>query len=145
MKTEDYTAILTVDVPQEEAFKSINKVPQWWNELEGSSEKLNNEFTVQFGGIHLSTQKIVEFVPDKKVVWLVTDSKLTFVENQHEWTNTMIRFELSTLGDKTQIHFTHHGLVPSFQCYEGCSKGWDYYFKGSLFKLLTEGKGMPGL
>ena len=26
---------------------------------------------------------------------------------------------------------------------QGCVKGWDQYFKGSLFKLLTTGKGQP--
>ncbi len=35
------------------------------------------------------------------------------------------------------------GLSPEVECYEGCVKGWDQYFKGNLFKLLTTGKGQP--
>jgi hypothetical protein len=146
MKKQDYTAIISVGNSIQDTFKAINSVTQWWtDDLTGSSQKLNDEFTVQFGDIHKTSQKIIEFVPDRKVVWLVTESRLNFIKDMEEWKNTKISFELSGQGAKTQIHFTHIGLVPENECYKSCSKGWDYYFKGSLFKLLTEGKGTPGL
>src|SRR5580692_5989620 len=114
MKKQDYTLSITVNTTPQEAFKSINSVTKWWTEhLEGHSQKLNDEFTVRFGDVHVSTQKLVEVIPDKKVVWLVTYSKLTFVESQHEWTNTKIVFEITGQGDKTKIDFTHLGLIPS--------------------------------
>jgi hypothetical protein len=146
VEKQDYTARLTVSATAKEVFKSINEVTKWWTaDLEGSSEKLNDAFTVRFfDDLHVSTQKLVEVIPDKKVVWLVTDSNLTFVEDKHEWTNTRICFEIADQGDETVINFTHFGLVPDFQCFNSCQKGWDYYIKGSLFKLLTEGKGTPG-
>lgn len=144
MKEQDYTASITVNATAQEAFKSINNVSTWWTEnLEGSSQKLNDEFTVRFDDIHVSKQKLVEVIPDKKVVWLVTESKLNFIKDKHEWTNTKISFELSNKENKTQINFTHIGLVPNVECYDMCVKGWDQYIKGSLFKLLTEGKGTP--
>ena len=146
MKKQDYTAIITVDNSIQDSFKAITGVSKWWtDDLEGSSQKLNDEFIVQFGDIHKTGQKIIEFVPDEKVVWLVTESRLNFIKDKQEWKNTKISFELSRQGDKTQIHFTHIGLVPEVECFKDCSKGWDYYIKGSLFKLLTEGKGTPGL
>ena len=145
MKEENYHVTLTVNTSAKEVFKSINDVTKWWTEdLKGSSQKLNDEFTVKFGEVHISKQKLVELIPDKKVVWLVTDSKLNFIKDKQEWNNTKISFELSGQEDKTQIHFTHIGLVPEVECYNSCTKGWDYYIKGSLFKLLTEGKGTPG-
>jgi Activator of Hsp90 ATPase homolog 1-like protein len=145
MKEQDYEIQLTVDGTAKEVFKNINQVTKWWTEdLKGSSQKLNDEFTVQFGDVHKSKQKLIEFIPDKKVVWLVTDSKLNFIKDKQEWTNTKISFELSEQNNKTQILFTHFGLVPEVECYKSCVKGWDYYIKGSLFKLLTEGKGTPG-
>src|SRR5690349_20342176 len=124
MKAQDYTITLTLTATPHDAFKAINSVTKWWTEdLKGNSEKLNDEFTVRFGDIHMSKQKLVEVVPDKKVVWLVTDSKLNFVEDKTEWTGTKISFEIFEKNGKTQVRFTHHGLVPDVQCYEGCTKG----------------------
>ena len=146
MKNQDYTAIVTVDNSIQDTFQTINNVTKWWtDDLTGNSQKLDDEFTVHFGEIHKTAQKILELVPDRKVVWLVTASKLNFIKDEEEWKNTKISFELSRKDDKTQIHFTHFGLVPDVECFKACTKGWDYYIKGSLFKLLTEGKGTPGL
>lgn len=146
MKKQDYKVSITVDATAQEAFKSINSVSKWWTEhLEGSSQKLNDEFTVRFDEVHVSTQKLVELIPDKKIVWLVTESKLNFVEDKHEWNDTKISFEIAEKDGKTQIDFTHIGLVPEIECYNGCSNAWGHYIKGSLFKLLTEGKGTPEL
>jgi len=144
MEKQNYTASLKVDAPPQEVFKSINNVTDWWTEnLEGSSQKLNDEFTVQFGNIHYSSQKLVEFIPNKKVVWLVTDSHLSWIKDKQEWTNTKISFEIISKGTYTQLIFTHIGLVPEIECYNDCRKGWDQYIKNSLFKLLTSGKGQP--
>ena len=144
MKTQDYTASITVGATAHEAFESINSVSKWWTEnLEGSSQKQGDEFTVRFDDVHVSTQKLVEVVPDKKVVWLVTGSQLNFVKDKQEWTNTKISFEIAEKDGKTQINFTHIGLIPGIECYNGCTNAWSQYIKGSLFKLLTEGKGMP--
>jgi hypothetical protein len=146
MANKDYTISLTVDAPAKEVFRNINSVTKWWTEvLDGGYEKLNDEFTVHFGDVHESTQKLVEFIPDQKVVWLVTKSRLNFIKDKQEWTNTKISFEISEDSKKSQVRFTHFGLVPEVECYKDCTKGWDYYIKGSLFKLLTEGKGTPEL
>jgi hypothetical protein len=146
MEKQDYNTSIVVNATAQEAFKCINSVTKWWTEhLEGSSKKLNDEFTVRFGDVHLSTQKLVEVVPDRKVVWLVTYSNINFVENKQEWTNTRVIFEITDQDNKTTIKFTHQGLVPAIQCYNGCSGAWGEYIEGSLFKLITEGKGKPEL
>lgn len=144
MKKQDYHISITVDATAHEAFESINNVTQWWTEnLEGSSHKLNDEFTVRFGDVHYSKQKLVKVVPDKKVVWLVTDSKLNFIEDQQEWTNTKIVFEILTQNNRTEVHFTHVGLVPDIECYDACSNAWSEYIHGSLLNLINTGKGRP--
>src|SRR5258706_6553128 len=144
MKEQDYQINITVDATAQEAFESINNVTKWWTEnLEGSSQKLDDEFTVRFGDVHYSKQKLVEVVPGKKVVWLVTDSKLNFIEDKNEWTNTRISFEISTQNDKTKIDFTQIGLVPEIECFDACSNAWSQYIQGSLLKLINTGKGQP--
>lgn len=146
MKNKDYSIELIVDAPIKDVFRNINNVAAWWtDDLKGSTEKRNDVFTVQFEDMHTSTQKIVECIPDQKIVWLVTDSHLSFLKNKSEWTNTEIHFELSRTNNKTHVLFTHIGLNPSIECYKDCTKGWDYYIKGSLYKFITQGKGTPGL
>lgn len=144
MKENNLSISLAVNVSAQEAFQSINSVSKWWTEnIEGSSQKLNDEFTVRFDDVHVSTQKLVEVIPGKKVVWLVTDSRLNFVEDQEEWTDTKISFEIYSHPDKTEIQFTHIGLVPAIDCYRDCSNAWSHYIRGSLLNLITTGKGTP--
>jgi hypothetical protein len=145
MGNQNYATTILVDQTPKEVFKAINNVRGWWiDDIDGQSEKLNDEFSVLFyDGVHYSKQKLVEFVPDKKVVWLVTESKLNFIEDESEWTGTKISFEISTIGNKTQLQFTHHGLRPDIECYKDCSNAWGGYIKKSLFDLITKGQGEP--
>ena len=145
MNSQDFQLTMQVDATPHEVFNAINSVEKWWSEnMEGSAQKLNDEFTVRFfDDIHVSTQKVVEFIPDKKVEWLVTKSNLNFIEDKNEWDNTRIIFEISKAGDKTQINFTHIGLLPEVECYKDCSVAWPQYLRGSLGNLITTGIGNP--
>ena len=144
MKKQDYTATILVKATANATFNSINHVAAWWTaNIEGGTEKLNDVFTIHFGEETFVTMKIVESVPNKKVVWNVTDCYLHWLADKKEWKDTRIVFEISAEGDSTRIHFTHVGLQPQVECYEGCVKGWDQYVKDSLARLINEGKGLP--
>ena len=145
MKEHDYSTSIIVNAAPQAAFNCINSVTKWWTEnLEGSSEKPGDAFTVRFGDVHVSTQKLVEVIPDKKVVWLVTGSRLNFIKDKEEWTGTKIIFEISERDNKTQIRFTHHGLAPNVECFDACSNAWSQYVQ-SLRSLINTGKGQPTL
>lgn len=144
MENKHYNASIVVAKSAAEAFKSINNVTKWWSEsLEGDTHNLNGVFTIDWGKGNYVTFKLVELVPEKRVVWLVTDCNLNWLKNTTEWTDTKIVFDISNAGNQTKIDFAHLGLVPEVECYDMCVKGWDQYFKGSLHQLITEGKGQP--
>jgi len=142
MTTKDFTTTILVDKTPKETFDAINNVSGWWQgEIEGNTDKLNEEFDYRMEPYHFSKQKVVEIIPNKKVVWLVTESELTFVKKKNEWTGTKIIFEISEKDNKTQLRLTHTGLVPEIECYGGCSGAWTDLIQKSLYSLITTGKG----
>jgi len=140
--TTNFTTTFFADQTPEEVFNAINNVSDWWQgEIKGSSKKLNDEFEYRMPGIHFSKQKLVEVIPNEKVVWLVTDSNLSSYPDKQEWNGTKIIFELEEINGKTQVRFTHSGLAPAFQCYEDCSGAWEMLVQKSLYSLIKTGKG----
>jgi len=144
MKNQDFNCGISANVSAEEAMQTISHVSDWWvKNVTGSAEKVNDEFTVDFGAPACVKFKITEFIPKSKIAWLVTDCFLPFLNDKTEWTDTKVVFEISTENNQTTIYFTHQGIVPQVECYDMCVKGWTQYISGSLRKLLTEGVGQP--
>jgi hypothetical protein len=146
MKNQDFSTSISVQQPPSDVFNTILNVRKWWSGLyeesfEGSSEKVGDEFSFRAGGgAHYTKQKMVELVPNQKVVWLVTESNLSFVDKTDEWTGTRISFEIAKENDKTKIIFSHIGLVPEFECYDSCAPAWTQYVQERLTHELTNGK-----
>ncbi|MDB5133507.1 MAG: hypothetical protein JWP37_110 [Mucilaginibacter sp.] len=143
MDQQNYNACITANISPKEAFEGISHVSEWWaTNFEGRAKNLNDVFTVRFGETFV-TFKIVEMVTNKKIVWQVIDCHLPWLDDKSEWKGTKIAWETSTENNLTQISMTHIGLVPEIECYTDCEKGWNFYVKESLAKLLTEHKGLP--
>ncbi len=144
MENRNFTAAIEVTKSPSEVFNCITKgVAKWWGgkDLEGNSENLNDEFIIHHAGAHYSKQKLIEIIPNEKVVWLVTESTLQWLKNdKQEWEHTKMIFEISTKDNKTILHFTHEGLVPEKECYETCERGWSMVIKDWLFHFITEDK-----
>ena len=145
MKSDFSFTVLTDKTPHE-VYLAVNNVRAWWTgfyseHFEGNMEKLNDEFTFTAGGgAHVSKQKLVEVVPDKRLVWLIYDSEFTFIEKPDEWTGTKVIFDISKKGNKTQLVFTHEGLTPEIECYNECSTAWSLYLTEKLTPLINATK-----
>lgn len=144
MEHKNFTTRILVDQSPADVFKAINHVRGWWSEnIQGSTEHLNDEFIYNYKDVHVCKLKIIESVPGKKVVWLVLENQFNFTQDKSEWKGNTIVFEISEKDGKTQLEFTQVGLVPAYECYTICQDAWSSYIQGSLKNLITSGKGKP--
>ena len=144
MTTTDFTTTLVVSQTPAEVFNAINNVRGGWSEeIEGHTDKLNEEFIYHYKDVHIVRMKIIEFIPGKKVTWLVLNNYFNFTKDKKEWIGTKIHFEIAEKDNQTEIDFTHEGLVPEYECYDICHDAWTGYIKNSLRDLVITGKGKP--
>ena len=138
MNDENFTITFTVDETPEEAFAAINNVRAWWSgEIEGNTDRLGEEFTYRYEDVHRSKQKITELIPSKRIVWHVLEGYVNFTQDKTEWTGTDVTFDISRIGDKTEVRFNHVGLVPEYECFDSCSNAWGFYINSRLRSLIT--------
>lgn len=141
---ESYKVVIEVGKPAHEVFRCITAgVAKWWGgkDLTGCSMLPGDEFIIDHPGAHYSKQKVVELIPDKRIVWLVTGSDLSWLRKRDEWTGTKMVFELAGNGDRTVLAFMHEGLTPEKECYVRCSQeGWGVVIKEWLFDFITFGR-----
>jgi uncharacterized protein YndB with AHSA1/START domain len=149
MTEQSYTTTVTVDRAPEEVFDAINDVRGWWSqEVEGRTDQVGSQFryrghdeanTVE----HLATIRVEQLIPGQRIVWRVLDNHFSFTDDQTEWKDTEIRFDISEKDGATEVRFTHAGLVPAYECFDVCSNAWTFYIGDSLRNLITTGEGTP--
>ena len=141
---KNFSTSFTVDRAPKEVFAAVTNVRGWWSgDIEGDTDSLGAVFTYRYKDMHRSTQRITELVPDRKVVWEISNSYLSFVKDTSEWDGSKVVFEISENGGTTELRFTHVGLTPEGECYEDCSTAWSFYVNSSLRNLITTGIGDP--
>jgi hypothetical protein len=135
MKQENFTYRFKSSKSPGNTFNVLLDIGQWWSGLyeetiNGKSHALNDEFSFKAGnGAHYSKQKLIELIPDQRIVWLVTESSLGFLNDPTEWTNTKLCFDISAEGNGTLVTFSHDGLRPEIECYGACSSAWTNYME----------------
>jgi len=135
-----YTTAIEVARSPEVVFNHLlHDVAKFWPEdFDGESSKLNDEFIFTIGGdSHYSKNKVVELVPNKKVVWLVTES-IRKIDN-FDWSGTKMIFELTPKGDLTLIEFTYDGIVLEGE-YDRLVQICDVVIKEVLYNFLSDAK-----
>lgn len=142
MNPASFATSFLVDQSPDQVFAAVNNPRAWWpGKFEGATDKPGAEFVYEYPPYHRSTQKVMEFVPAKKVVWRVLDAHLSFVNDKAEWKDTDIVFEIGQRGGKTELRFTHLGLHAGRECYYKCASSWGSIVNDSLHSLITTGKG----
>ena len=142
MNNHDFTTTLLTEATPHQAFNAVNNVRGWWSEnIEGDTDKLNSVFDYHYQDVHICKIKITEFVPGKKVAWKMQDNYFRFTKEKNELKGSDITFEISEKDGKTELVFTHKGLMPACECYQICSDAWTHYIQESLKNLILTGKG----
>jgi hypothetical protein len=143
---QSFTTSILVDESPHTVFEAVTNVRGWWStNITGESKEVGDEFEFEVEGVHYSRQRLIEVIPDQRVVWLVTEARMTFIQDEDEWKGTKVIFDITRDDSKTKLTFTHAGLVPAIACYKDCAPAWDQYIQHSLFELITTGTGDPNL
>ncbi|MEC3920512.1 SRPBCC family protein [Nocardia sp. CDC160] len=144
MTDQNFTVSFTVDRTPAEVFAAVLDPRAWWSvDIQGDTEKVGDTFDYEVPGVHRSRIELTEVVPDRTVVWLVKENRMSFVQDQTEWVNNEIHFDISESDGGTELRFTQIGLVPAYECYDACSPAWSYYVTRSLRELIATGVGLP--
>jgi regulatory protein YycH of two-component signal transduction system YycFG len=139
---KDFSVSISVSQPASKVFEAASNVRGWWSEnIEGRTDELNAVFYYHYEDVHRCTVKIVEYFPNKRIVWEILDNYFNFTNDSREWTGNRIVFEVIAENDRTTIRFTQIGLIPSAECYDRCANEWKHYIGKSLFGLITKGMG----
>lgn len=143
MTNDGYT--FSYDVPQspQAVYDAITDVRGWWSQrIDGSTDQLG-EFIYSVPEIHRTRARITDLVPGERVVWHVLENWFAFAPDEDEWAGTDIRFDIEPAGTGARLTFTHVGLTPDLDCFEGCSLAWSNHALSSLRDLITTGSGAP--
>lgn len=109
-KAANYSVAIEVSRSPNDVFTDLINLKKWWPEdFEGDDVALNSEFAFTTGDSHYSKNKVVEFLPGKKLVWLTIES-IRKTDN-YDWSGTKFIFELMPKDDKTIVKFTYDGIV----------------------------------
>ncbi|GAB2957903.1 SRPBCC family protein [Saccharothrix stipae] len=144
MAEHGFTTTFTVEQTAAEVYDAVTDVRSWWSEdIEGATDRPGAEFDYHYQDLHRTRIRVTDAVPGRKVAWLVLENHFSFVQDQAEWEGTAVTFDITERDGRTELRFTHHGLVPDFECFDVCANAWSFYVGSSLRGRITTGEGAP--
>lgn len=144
MASNSYTTTIHVAQSPMAAFDAINRPREWWGrEIDGHTDRLGEEWTYRYKDMHFSRHRTTELVPGRRIAWRVVDSQMSFLEDKQEWNDSELVFDIARKGDRTEVRFTHVGLVPGQECFKVCTDAWSGLIGESLKALIETGRGLP--
>lgn len=118
-----------------QALATRERLAGWWASDTQGQTGLGGVIHFRFGDRGSVDMKVLELVPEQRVVWEVTVGPA-------EWIGTRIVWALAAEGGGTTIRFRHQGWREQVDFMGHCSSKWASFLM-SLKALLETGKGAP--
>lgn len=134
MQDNNYSKTIEISTTPKNVFKALNEgLNTWWGKI--SNEKFKNEgqFTITFENEYWWTFEILEYIPNKELVWKCVDGEPDF---NKEWIGHILHWTIEGNKTKSTINFQQTGLTPELHCYDTCSKTWDMFISEKLNTFL---------
>jgi uncharacterized protein YndB with AHSA1/START domain len=136
--TDDFRATKSFNAAPDVVFSAltdIDALTRWWTPAAGGT--LAGE-TLRFlvGDLEV-VMRVDEADRASRVRWSVI-----VCEPVPDWAGTAITFDLTPTDDGTELHFRHHGLNPSLECFDMCNAGWTRHL-ARLVEYVDRGTSNP--
>ncbi|MCP4441619.1 MAG: hypothetical protein GY810_22145 [Aureispira sp.] len=114
---------------------------KWWTSKIDEKEDVLH---LKFGDTYKVIKRKELIAPTIVLEWEVLDAFIAHdaISKKGEWKGTKIKWEIKKAEKGCIVSFSHQGLIPDFECYEMCVKGWGFYLD-SLIQYLETGVGNP--
>ncbi|WP_246125377.1 SRPBCC family protein [Exilibacterium tricleocarpae] len=150
MVKESYQRSISVAATPADAYQALTTgYEHWWTSTQGKSfNQVGDRIRFTFPpNASYWTFEAKKLTPGKLVELECVEAYHIIVDKPEaskiEWLGTRTTWAIEPTGNKTDIHFTHEGLIPALHCYDVCKAGWDMFFVDSLQSYLNTGAGSP--
>jgi uncharacterized protein YndB with AHSA1/START domain len=121
-----------------EALTTVRGLAGWWSPAAGDGSGAGDVLRLDHQGEATLVLDVEAAEQPGLVGWRVRSYSLN-----PEWAGTEITFRLEPGPDGGAVlAFRHDGLVPELECFDRCSRGWDYFLP-SLRDYVETGAGRP--
>jgi uncharacterized protein YndB with AHSA1/START domain len=117
------------------ALTTIDGLAGWWTSTTKGDSKVGGQIHFQFGDRGFFDTKVLELIPNERVLWQVVDGPA-------EWVGTKIGFDLKQEGEQATVLFKHQGWKEPVEFMHHCSTKWAIFLM-SLKSFVETGKGTP--
>ena len=134
----DIIHLVTINTSVSKVYKAITEkegLSGWWTKDNTAKPEINSIAEFNFGKKYRNEMRIIELLPDKRVVWKCE-------QGDPEWIGTTLTFDLEDKGDKTILRFGHKNWREATDFFASCNYQWGWYMT-SLKNYCETGKGNP--
>jgi uncharacterized protein YndB with AHSA1/START domain len=128
---------ISINAPKEKVYQALATVDGlsgWWTSTTSGESAPGKTIEFRFGK-HVSPMRVEELEPNRRVVW---QSK----EQNSEWSDTRLTFELSEDAGRTTLMFGHRAWKEGSTFFAHCSMKWATFLL-SLREYVETGSGHP--